>query len=114
MKKQIKAPAIVTIAVLTVITVVFWIGFETFRLVTKKPEAPVPPEIIAPLNPTLDANVITKLQQRVYLKEEEIGNIIITKVSEEPASSPEPQEGGSSTSTPAATAAGQIDTTGTQ
>ncbi len=78
MKNRIKAPATVTIAVLTAITVIFWVGFEVFRLATKKPEVVVPAEIILPLSPTLDSDALSKLQKRVYLNEGEIGNINIT------------------------------------
>ena len=87
MKNRIKAPTTVTIAVLTAITVIFWVGFEVFRLATKKPEVVVPAEIIAPLSPTLDAEALVKLQKRVYLNEEEIGNINIT-VQQQPTSEP--------------------------
>lgn len=67
MKKN-KAPSIVAIAVLTLITVVFWIFFSVLRLLSTKPAVSVPDEILAPINPTLDTNVLNSLQQRYYLE----------------------------------------------
>ena len=75
--KNIKAPKIVTIGILSLITVVFWVGFEVFRIFTVKPEPPVAPEIINPLDPTLDQNTLSKLQERVYLDDLEIGQTVV-------------------------------------
>lgn len=84
--KNIKAPKIVTIGVLTLITVVFWVGFEIFRTFTKQPDSPVPPNIINPLNPTLDQTALSKLQQRMYLEEGQIGQT----VAQSPTPTPQP------------------------
>lgn len=72
--KKLKTPTAVTTAVLTLITIFFWIAFEVYRSLTVKPTPPVPPEIIIALNPTLDSAALNKLQQRMHLSDTEIGN----------------------------------------
>lgn len=93
--KNIKAPRIVTIGILTLITVVFWVGFEVFRTFTKKPDTPVPQAIINPINPVLDQDALSKVQGRVYLDEGQIGQTVVQ--TETPT--PEPTVG--PTTTPA-------------
>ncbi len=78
MKRGIKTPTAVTTAILTVITIFFWIAFEIYRSLTTKPSPPVPPDIVTPLNPTLDVAGLNKLQQRMHLSDDEIGNFVVT------------------------------------
>ncbi|HEX6976939.1 MAG TPA: hypothetical protein VF185_01085 [Patescibacteria group bacterium] len=78
MKRGIKTPAGVTLAIITLITIFFWIAFEVYRTLTIKPSPPVPAEIVAPLNPTLDVAALNKLQQRMYLSDDQIGNNTVT------------------------------------
>lgn len=68
-----KLPNLVTIAVLTVITIFFWIGLEVYRVLSTKPAPSVPEEILAPLNPELDTITLDKLEERVYLEPSETG-----------------------------------------
>lgn len=65
MKKQ-KLPNIVSIAILTVITVFFWIGLDLYRALTIAPPPTVSPAVLAKLDPSLDQESLDKLQQRVY------------------------------------------------
>lgn len=82
-----KTPKIVVVAILTVVTVVFWIGFGVYRIITAEPEIDVPREILLPLNPNLDVASLNELQSRLYLSEEEIGERVV--VSTAPTASPE-------------------------
>ena len=82
--KNIKAPKIVTIGILTLITLVFWVGFEVFRTFTKEPEIPVPPSIIEPINPALDQTALSSLQGRMYLEEGQIGQTVTQTASPTP------------------------------
>lgn len=86
--KKLKTPTAVTTAVLTLITLFFWIAFEVYRSLTVRPAPPVPAEIIMPLNPTLDAESLNKLQQRMHLSETEIGNNTLATAT--PIATPEP------------------------
>jgi hypothetical protein len=76
--KNFKPPNFVTIAILTAITVAFWIFFGVFRIFTKTDEKTVPAEILAPLSPTLDKNVLDKLPARVYFDDSQIPETMFT------------------------------------
>lgn len=66
MTKQ-KTPSLVTIGILTLITVVFWIIFGVVRVFKGEAKTvDIPTEMLTPLNPTLDKKVVDKLRQRIY------------------------------------------------
>ncbi len=98
MKKN-KRPAIVTTGILTLITVIFWAGFEVYHSITTKPAPQVPTEIINPLDPTLDTKTLDKVQQRIFLNDSEIGNTQLAT----PSSAPSPTSSPIVSSTPSAT-----------
>jgi len=77
MKKR-KTPTLVTSAVLTLITIFFWAGFEVYRSLTIKPEPSVPPAILNPLNPNLDVDSLNNIQQRLYFDDSQIGSTSAT------------------------------------
>jgi len=95
MEKPQKVPKLVTIAVLTVTTTVFWIGFGIYRVFTTKESEPLPSEVTLPLSPTLDQTVLSGLQARLLLTEAEIGETILTTNEATPAASPVPEATGS-------------------
>lgn len=88
MKDKVKAPNLVVIAILSVITIVFWIGFSVFRAFTKEPDPKVPAEILAPLNPTLDLEALNRLERRNWLTESEIGDTQLVLPTTTPQPSP--------------------------
>lgn len=66
MTKQ-KTPSLVTIGILTVITVTFWIIFGVVRVFKGEAKSvEIPAAVIAPLTPTLDNKAVDKLRQRIY------------------------------------------------
>jgi hypothetical protein len=77
MKKK-KLPTIVQIAILTTITTIIWIAFDVYRALTFKPAPPLSVEIINSLDPNLDQSSLDKLQESIYLNEDEIANTEIT------------------------------------
>lgn len=78
MKKQKRAlPRLVVFGIMTLITTIAWVGFEIYRAFTKSPDPIVPPEVIAPLDPTLDTFTLESLVNKVYLEDEEIGPTIL-------------------------------------
>lgn len=81
--KRLKTPKGVTTAILTLITIFFWAGFEVYHSLTQKPAPVVAPDIINPIDPTLDTKSLDSLQQRLFFTDDEIGNTQI-------ASSPTP------------------------
>src|SRR5258706_5954281 len=72
--KRLKTPKAVTTAVLTLITIFFWAGFEIYRSLTIKPTPTVTEAIINPVDPHLDINTLSTLNQRLFLNDSEIGN----------------------------------------
>lgn len=68
MKKKQK-PFLVQFLILTVITSILWAGFDIYRSFTTKPDPDVAPEILSPINPNLDKDVLDKLTKKVYLEE---------------------------------------------
>lgn len=67
-----KAPRLVTVAILTTITIVFWVFLSVYRVLTAKPEPNVPPEILAPLDPNLDTRTLQTLPDRVFFEEGQV------------------------------------------
>lgn len=70
--KKPKAPKLVTVAIITTITIVIWVFFSVYRVLTKEPETSVPSEILAPINPTLNTNSLDSLETRIYFEEGEV------------------------------------------
>lgn len=75
MKKE-KLPNLLIFAILTVVTLVVWIGFEVYRLVNKSPQTNVPESILTPISPNLDQEVLSKIEKKVYINESELENLI--------------------------------------
>lgn len=70
--KKTKTPNLVTLAVLTTITVVFWVFFSLYRVFTDEPSYDVPAEILEPVSPTLESSLIDKIESRIFFREEEV------------------------------------------
>ncbi|MBI1863980.1 hypothetical protein HYS03_02100 [Candidatus Woesebacteria bacterium] len=83
-----KIPGIVKTSFFTLITIVVWIAFEVIKIFMTKPPPSVPAEILSPIDPTLDTTVLGKLEQRVYISDEEIGNIKVATPTATPAIAP--------------------------
>ena len=71
--KKPKQPSYMTLAILTVITVFFWIIFSVLRLLQKPVETKVPSEILEPISPTLDLETLDSLRSSEYYSDVEIG-----------------------------------------
>ncbi len=98
-----KVPSLVSIAILTAITSVFWIFFSVYRIFTTKPAPKVPEEILAPISPELDKVAIGKVQGRIFFEEGQIPQTSVTLApTSTPSSSPSPLA--SPSATPIATA----------
>lgn len=93
MKKK-GLPALVQLAILTLITSFVWISFEVFRAYTKTPNVDVPAEVRQPINPTLDQITLDSIVNKVYLSDEEIGDTVLQNIGSgqpeaQPTSAPE-------------------------
>jgi hypothetical protein len=92
MKKQNSVPNIVYLAILTAITVIFWIFFSVYRVFSNEPTPSVDTSIMEPLSPVFSLETMDQIGQRVYFKEGEIPQTIIA--------SPNPSESASPTAAP--------------
>lgn len=97
--KNPKPPNIVLVGIITVITIVLWIIFGVYKLVTTPQDIDVPSDILSPVTPTLDRDGLTALQQRIFFSEGELSgvNLVSTPSPEEsptptPSPSPTPEE----------------------
>lgn len=75
MNKKKGRPFIINIIILTVITSILWVIFDVYRAFTTKPAPIVPEEILAPINPTLNQDLLNEVEKRVYLNEDEIPEV---------------------------------------
>jgi hypothetical protein len=89
MKKENKIPNIVYLAILTAITVVFWVFFSVYRIFSTQPAPSVAGEILEPLNPGISTEAIDSIETRIYFEEGELPQTIIAPpASESPSPSP--------------------------
>jgi len=95
MKKE-KTPNIVSLAILTLITSILWIFFSLYRVFIEKSDTNVPQEILEPLSPTLDEAIISEIEKKVFIEQNQIPDTIVTKEiideTTEQSPSPEPEE----------------------
>lgn len=104
MKDKIKAPNIVIIGILTLITIVFWVVFSIIRAVQTPQKVDVPANILQPLDPTLDTNAIGDIQQRIYYTNDQIGQTTINIPSPSPSASPQATTSASPSPSPSSSA----------
>lgn len=80
-----RLPKPITLLILTLLTVVLWVGLSIYRTITIKPPTDVPQNISNPLNPTLDTNVINNIESAIFIPDSEIPALNI-KQNETPVS----------------------------
>jgi hypothetical protein len=83
--KKPPTPKLVTVAIFTTITIVFWIFFGVYRILTAKPEVKIPPELLEQIVPELDTNTLEKLQERTFIKEGEEKPLSVNVTTPKPA-----------------------------
>jgi len=67
MKKR-KLPELITILILTLIVVAFWMFFTIYRVFTNKPATVVEEEIIQPLDANFDNQTMQEIQDRSFFE----------------------------------------------
>lgn len=67
--KNPNPPKLVTVAVTTTITIVFWIFFTLYQVLTKEPEPSVDEKLLEPIVPELDNSTLQTLNNRVFFDE---------------------------------------------
>ena len=85
MKKN-KLPSLISILILTLLTGVLWVSLEVYRTLTIKPAESVPETVSDPITPTLDQNIIKKIESAVFIDNSQIPDNVAQ------ASSPAPNQ----------------------
>jgi predicted exporter len=64
MKKQ--TPTLVIIVILTLVTVVFWVGFSIINRLKTKTSLNIPDQVLEPISPNLNQEILDKLETRTF------------------------------------------------
>ncbi len=67
--KKPKAPKVVTIAITTTITIIFWVFLTLYRVLTTKPAPSVDPKLLEPIDSNLDIQSLEKIKDKTYFEE---------------------------------------------
>jgi len=66
-----KSPKLVTVAIFTTITTIFWVFTGLYNIITSSPPANVDPKLLEPINPTLDKDALDRLDGRIFFEQGE-------------------------------------------
>ena len=80
------------LSIMTLITVLSWIGFDVYQALTKTEMPRVLKRQLAPLNPRLNRTVIDKLRKRETLSQEELSKLIPPVITPSPETTPSGKE----------------------
>jgi hypothetical protein len=69
MKRRL--PIQVILAIMTTATIVVWVGFGVYQVLTSKPDPNVPEAILEPIKPELETETLAEIDQRLYFKKGE-------------------------------------------
>lgn len=67
--KRPSPPKLVTVAVTTTITIVFWIFITLYKVLTTEPEPSVNSKLLEPIIPELDSRSLQQINERVFFEE---------------------------------------------
>jgi hypothetical protein len=69
--RKLKPPRLVTVAIFSTVTIIFWVFYSFYDLLTSTPDTKIPPEILSPISPILDTDILDNLQGRVFFNKGE-------------------------------------------
>ena len=64
--KKIRPPKLVTVSVFTTVTIIFWIFFGVYTVLTTDAEVDVDQELLKSINPNLDTQVLDELPEKKF------------------------------------------------
>ena len=76
MRRQ-KTPALVNLAIYTTITIFLWIFFDIYRSLKKPAILDIDQKILEPINPTLDKDLLDKIDKSIYFDKQMFINQVI-------------------------------------
>lgn len=75
--KKPKTPKLVTVAIFTTITVIFWVFFEVYEALSDTPDIQVSENLLSPVNPQLDLQSLQQIETRMYIDENEVVDFLL-------------------------------------
>jgi len=75
--KKPRAPRLVTVAVFTTITIVFWVFLTLYSILTGKPDLKIEEKLLEPINPELDTKALDQIEARVFYDEGAVINPLV-------------------------------------
>lgn len=76
--KKPKSPRLVTVAIFTTVTLIFWVFFSLYNILVSTPVIDVSADLLEPLNPELDTTVLNSLSDKVFVEEGDVENVLPT------------------------------------
>jgi hypothetical protein len=86
-----KPPNLVTVSIITTITIVFWVFFTVYRVLTSKPVPEIPENLMEPVNPTLNTQTLNQIPNKKFYNENDIVNPVFVQPSIVPENIIEPE-----------------------
>lgn len=70
--KRAKAPKLVTVAIFTTVTIVFWVFYTLYNILVGEPSLNIDPVLLEPINPNLNIDALDKIEKRLFYTQEEV------------------------------------------
>lgn len=74
-----KPPKLVTIAIITTITIITWVFFGLYQILTEETDVNVPETLLQEINPTLDITTLNAVSGRLFFEEGQVEPISQTE-----------------------------------
>lgn len=68
--KRLPTPRLVTVAAFTTITVIFWVFYGVYTVLTKKADININPDLLKPIDPKLETETLKTLEEKIFYEEE--------------------------------------------
>ncbi len=90
--KPPQPPKFVTLAIMTTITVVFWVFFSIYKILTAQTTPPVSEEILSPIKPSLDSESLNEIKNSLYFEDNQINPLTVKREQKPPQIETENEE----------------------
>ena len=90
--KKPKAPRLVTVTIFTTITIVFWVFFTLYNILTGDPTLEIDQALLEPINPTLDTKTLGQIENRTFFEESEVTTPLVVSSKTSPTTTEAPVE----------------------
>lgn len=70
--KKPPTPKLVTVAIFTTVTIVFWVFFTIYRILVSNPKVEVDDELLEPIDTILDTKTLEELPNRSFTEEGQV------------------------------------------